>query len=100
MSEAPDEVSLSEALLAWVRTFPEVVVTKLEDLQDGQVLWHLLHEIDPAYFDDGEIWDHSEDVDSKRRNRKMTSISVLDLLLNICSSHTHEKAVHIPRRGV
>lgn len=70
MSEAVEanEVPLSEALIAWVNTFPGAVVTNLRDFQDGLTFWHLLHNIDPAYFGDGEFQNRAVDVETRHEN--------------------------------
>ncbi|KAG9662201.1 hypothetical protein KCU95_g19242, partial [Aureobasidium melanogenum] len=49
--EAPPE--LAAALLKWVQAFQTFKkVEGWEDIQDGQVLWDILRDIDPDYFQD------------------------------------------------
>ncbi|KAG9886887.1 hypothetical protein KCV05_g19276, partial [Aureobasidium melanogenum] len=49
--EAPPE--LAAALLKWVQAFQtSKKVEGWEDIQDGQVLWDILRDIDPNYFQD------------------------------------------------
>ncbi|KAF1353275.1 hypothetical protein BDV97DRAFT_291354 [Delphinella strobiligena] len=47
-----DPPELAGALLKWARAFPtKRSVENWTDLQDGQVLWDILKDIDPTYFD-------------------------------------------------
>lgn len=46
-----DPPELSKALLKWVNSFDlSRKISKWSDLQDGQVLWKILGEIEPDYF--------------------------------------------------
>ncbi|KIV99108.1 uncharacterized protein PV09_09205 [Verruconis gallopava] len=51
MDTKPQETELASALLQWVNSFdiPNKVQT-WQDLEDGEILWRILHEIDPEYF--------------------------------------------------
>lgn len=56
MTQAPAETveppDLATALLYWIRAFPtSAPVARLQDVHDGRILWEILRDIDPQYFD-------------------------------------------------
>lgn len=98
--EAAEETTLSACLLQWVHSFDDAgKVGRLTDLDDGLVIWSILHEIDPNYFSGGlpepEVY-LSSDWTRKWQNLKHIEKQVAMYYRDICNGQEQVDAGSIP----
>ena len=98
--EAAEEPTLSACLLQWVHSFDDAgKVGRLTDLDDGLVIWAVLHEIDPDYFS-GQLPEPgvyaSSDWTRKWQNLKHIERQVATYYRDICNGQEQVGADSVP----
>jgi protein HOOK3 len=98
--EAAEETTLSACLLQWVQSFDDAgKVGRLPDLDDGLVIWSILHEIDPDYFSgelpESEVYSAS-DWTRKWQNLKHIEKQVATYYRDICNGQEQVDAESVP----
>ena len=98
--EAAEETSLSACLLQWVLSFDSAGNPEsLEDLNDGLVIWSVLHQIDPDYFT-GELPEPevnaSSDWTRKWQNLKHVEKQVAVYYRDVCNEQEQVDAGSVP----